>query len=174
MALVFALGAYGKSIAVGERTGFVMNFPAAGVECGGPSPREMSGMVVVDLDAAGVVKRIIQPRVIEVTSHVVTNVSDEPYRIRFSVEDFPDDVELEYHSRDKAWNPDTHEIERDIAPGESVDFGIIAHLPEELPGGLIPIDASVVVLNARNDQELSRLPLKFVRQGASAGGSCCE
>lgn len=174
MALVFALGAYGKGIAAGERTGFVMNFPATGTECGGPSPREMSGMVVVDLDGAGFVKRFVQPRVIEVASHVVSNVSDEPYRIRFQVEDFPDDVELEYHSRDLAWNPDTHEIERDIAPGDSVDFGIIAHLPRELPGGLIPIDASVVIVNARSGDELSRLPLKFVREGASAGGSCCE
>lgn len=70
--LVFALGAYGGSVAGGERGGFVMNFPATGEKVGGPSPRALTGRIGVSLDDAGVFKRLAQPNVIEISSHVVS------------------------------------------------------------------------------------------------------
>lgn len=171
-AVAIVLGAYAGAVAGGERGSFVMNFPAEGAAAGGPSMRELTGLVVVSLDGAGIIKRLVQPDVIEVASHVVSNVGDTPRRIRFEVEGLTD--EMEWHSRDRSWNPETHEIEREIAPGESVDFGLVVTLPDPLPEGVTPIEGTIAVVDAETGERLSELPVKFVREGFVAGGACCE
>jgi hypothetical protein len=172
VAVVCLLGAYGGTVAAGERGGFTMNFPASGREAGGPSPRELTGVVVVSLDRAGIVKRLVQPSVVEVASHVVRNVGTVPRRIRFEAEGFGD--EIEWHSRDRAWNPNTHEIERDIAPGEAVDFGLLVQVPKPLTPSAVPLQGAIRILDARNGTLLSTLPVRFVRSGMAQGGDCCE
>lgn len=170
--LVFVLGAYGGAIAGGERGGFTMNFPAEGAEAGGPSPRDLTGIVVVSLDRTGFIKRALQRDVIEVTAHVITNVGDKPYRIRFETGGFVED--MEWHSRDRDWNPDTHEIERDIAPGDSVDLGLTVHLPDPLPAGAVPVSGTIYIVDAVTGERLSKLPVAFTRTGSAAVGDCCE
>lgn len=170
--LVFALGAYGGSISGSERGGFVMNYPAEGAETGGPSPRELTGMLIVPLDHGGFIKSTLQPGTIEIASHVVSNVGKVPRRIRFEADGFVDD--MEWHSRDRAWNPETHEIERELAPGEAVDFGLLMTLPDPLPAKAVPVTGTISVVDVRTDEELSRLPVWFAHTGAMIGGTCCE
>ena len=172
VAVVFALGAYNKSIAAGERGSFVMNYPATGSAAGGPSPRALTGFVVVPLDNQGVVKRILQPGVIEVASHVVSNVGETPRRIRFETTGFPPDTEA--HSRDRAWNPATHEIERDLAPGAAVDFALLLKLPSPLPPSSVPVSGTIYVVDARSGKRLSELPVRVTQSGFPVtGGDCC-
>jgi len=172
MALVFTLGAYNKSIAGGERGSFVMNYPASGREAGGPSPRALTGMVVVTLDDRGAIKRAVQPRAIEVASHVVSNVGDVPRRIRFEISGFPDDTEL--HSRDRAWNARTGEIERDLAPGAVVDFSMTVRLPEPLPARSVPVSGTITIVDASDGRRLSVLPVLFQQSGfAVTAEDCC-
>jgi len=172
MALVFSLGAYNKSISGGERGGFVMNYPARGKDAGGPSPRAMTGVVIVNLDNRGVIKRTVQPSVIELASHVVTNVGDKPRRIRFEVAGFPEDTEL--HSRDRAWNARTGEIERDLAPGSVVDFSMTVRLPDPLPAQSVPVSGTISIVDVRSGRQVSTLPVKFQQSGfAVAGDDCC-
>ena len=169
--LVIALGAYAGSISGGERGGFVMQFPAEGAAAGGPSMRALTGEVEVPLESAGFIKKLIQPGVVEVTAHVISNVGDTPRRIRFEAEGFRDSIE--WHSRDRAWNPETGEIERDIAPGDSVDFGIYVHLPDPLPAVNIPVKGTIAIYDVDTGEKLSELPVRFTREGFAAG-SCCE
>ncbi len=171
-ALVFALGAWGGSVSAGERGGFIMNFPATGTEVGGPSPRELTGRISVSLDAMGLPKRLIQPHVIEVASHVVRNVGDRPYRIRFETRDI--DVPLEWHSRDKAWDPGTRVIRRDIAPGEAVDVGLSLTFPRPLPTRPVLVDGAIVIIDDRTGEELSVLPVIVAQTGEAVAGACCE
>jgi len=172
IALVFALGAYNKAIASGERGSFVMNFPATGKAAGGPSPRALTGTVIIPLDNAGVIKRAVQPGVIEVASHVVTNVGGKPQRIRFETVGFT--AETEPHSRDRAWNPATGEIERDLAPGASVDYGLLVKLPDPLPNRSVPVSGTIYVVDAQSGARLSALPVFFQRSGfPQSAGDCC-
>jgi len=172
MSLVFSLGAYNKSISAGERGSFVMNYPATGKEAGGPSPRALTGMVVVTLDDTGVVKRTVQPDVIEVASHVVTNVGDTPRRIRFEVSGLPEDTEL--HSRDRAWNARTGEIERDLEPGAVVDFSMTVRLPDPLPARSVPVSGTISIIDVSSGNRLSMLPIMFQQSGfAVTGDDCC-
>jgi len=172
MAVVFALGAYSKSISPGERGSFVMNYPAVGKAAGGPSPRALTGAVVVKLDQQGAIKRAIQPGVVEVASHVVSNVGDAPQRIRFETAGFPADTES--HSRDRAWNPETQEIERDLAPGDAIDYGLLVKLPDPLPASSVPVSGTIYIVDARSGKRLSELPVRFEQSGfAQAAGDCC-
>jgi len=172
MALVFTLGAYNKSISSGERGSFVMNYPATGKACGGPSPRALTGAVTIPLDKRGILKRALQPGVIEVASHVVSNVGGVPRRIRFETVGFPPDTEA--HSRDRAWNPETQEIERDLAPGASIDFGLLVTLPNPLPAVSVPASGTIYIVDARSGKRLSALPVRFEQSGfAQTGGDCC-
>jgi len=172
MALVFALGAYSKSISGGERGSFVMNYPATGAACGGASPRALTGSIAVSLASQGGLKRATQPDVIEVASHVVSNVGDAPRRIRFETTGFPADTEA--HSRDRAWNPETLEIERDLVPGAAVDFGLLVRVPQTESPSSIPVSGTIYVVDAKSGERLSHLPVWFVRSGtAPSGGECC-
>lgn len=173
-AVVFALGAWGGSVAAGERGAFTMNFPASGTEVGGPSPRELTGHIVVNVDEQGFVKRLVQPNVIEVASHVVRNVGDKPLKIRFAKEGF-EGAEAEWHSRDKAFDPETGVIERLIVPGEAVDFGLLLTFPKPLPAGQVVSMGTIVVSDAQTGVKLSALPVTIAHDAAAvAGGSCCE
>lgn len=173
MAIVFALGAYNKSVGPGERGSFVMNYPASGAECGGPSPRALTGSVVIPLDAAGAAKRFVQPGVIEVASHVVSNVGEVPRRIRFEATGFPADTE--WHSRDRAWNPKTREIERELQPGAVVDLSLLVRMPDPLPASSVPVSGTIYVVDARSGERISKLPVRFEQSGfpQTIGGDCC-
>lgn len=172
MTLVFSLGAYNKSISAGERGGFVMNYPATGKDAGGPSPRALTGAVIVTLDSRGIIKRTVQPHVVEIASHVVTNVGDTSRRIRFKTSGFPADTEL--HSRDRAWNARTGEIERDLAPGAVVDFSMTVRLPDPLPVRSVPVSGTIAIIDASSGKQLSTLPVMFQQSGfATAGDDCC-
>lgn len=173
------LGAYGMSIAGAERGSFAMNFPSEGGKpSAGPSAKALTGSISVPLDGAGFVKRILQPNVIEVSSHGVRNVGSTPRRIRFETTGFDATatapVTMEWHSRDLAWNPDTHEIERDLAPGQAVDFGLTVTLPDPLPAIAVPLQGVILVKDVSTNQVLSELDVKFERAGFPAGGDCCE
>lgn len=171
--LVFGLGAYGGKVGGSERGSFTMNYPAQGTECGGPSPRELTGFVSFGIDGAGVIKRVLRPNVLEITSHVVTNVGTVPRAISFEASGFP--RQTEYHSRDTSWNPRTRTIERMIQPGDAVDFGVVVTFPKPLPDKPVLVDGSIVIRDARTNQLLSELPVKVVRSGvAGVKAECCE
>lgn len=169
---MLALGGYSTSIAAGERVAFVMNFPATGAECGGPSMRDLSGHVSASLDKAGIVKRYLQPNVVEVASHVIRNDGDSPRSISFETSGFPETTE--WHSRDRAWNADTHAIERTIPPGEAVDLSLRVTFLEPLPATEPLLNGSIIVLDSDTGETLSELPVHIYRSGSGSGGSCCE
>ncbi len=171
--LVFGLGAYGGKVGGSERGSFTMNYPAQGTECGGPSPRELTGFVSIGVDGAGVLKRILQPGELEITSHVITNVGTSPRSISFEASGFPDNTE--YHSRDSSWNASTRTIERLIPPGDSVDFGMSLTFPNPVPDVPVLVDGSVVIRDARTKERLSELPIRVIRSGVpGVKGECCE
>lgn len=170
--LVFAMGAYGAQVSGGERGSFAMNFPAQGKAVGGPSPREMTGMIGVSLESAGLIKRTVQPDVLEISSHVVKNVGQTPRTIRFEGRGFPPGTE--WHSRDRAWDPRTRTINRAIAPGEAVDVGLLMHVPPSASGGGPLVDGAIVVVDAYTGARLSELPVRVVASGVAVGGDCCE
>lgn len=173
-----ALGAYGKSIGPAERGSFVMNYPATGADCGGPSAKALTGSISVPLGTGGLIKQTFQPNLIEVASHSVRNVGDAPRRIRFDIAGFETTqgvpAGIEWHSRDRAWNPDTHEIERDILPGQAVDFGLVLDLPDPLPAIAVPLKGSILVRDAATGDVLSTIDVRFERAGYPSGGECCE
>lgn len=170
--LALALGGYGGQIAGGERGAFVMNFPATGAECGGPSMRELTGSISVSLSKQGFLKRAVQPHVIDIAGHVVRNIGDTPREISFEASGFPETTE--YESRDRAWNPTTHTIERPIPPGQSVDFGLLVRLPESVPATGPIVDGAIVIRDVATGETLSELPVRIFATGDGSGGSCCE
>lgn len=170
--VMIALGGYSSSIAAGERVAFVMNYPATGSECGGPSMRDLTGTVSGSLDKAGIAKRYLQPNVIEVASHVILNTGDTDRLISFETSGFPQDTE--WHSRDLAWNERTHAIERPIPPGEAVDLSLRVTFPKPLPAVEELLCGSIIVVDTDTREKLSELPVHIYRTGSGTGGNCCE
>jgi hypothetical protein len=173
ISVVFALGAYSKAVGPGERGSFVMYYPATGAAAGGPSPKKLTGVVTVKLDSQGAIKRAVQPGVIEVASHSVKNIGDTSRRIRFETAGLPADTELS--SRDIAWNPETREIERDLAPGATVGIDALVRLPSPLPAVSVPVSGTISVVDSRSGKRLSTLAVRFQQDGfpEQTGGDCC-
>ncbi len=170
--VAIALGAYAGAVSAGERVSFVMNFPASGAESGGPSMRELTGHVSASLDKSGFAKRLIQPNVIEVASHVIMNTGETERLISLETSGFP--VSTEWHSRANGFDPVTHAIERPVAPGEAVDLSLRVTFPRPLPPDEVLLQGSILVKDTETGETLSELPVHVYRTGTGTGGSCCE
>ncbi len=175
MALVFAAGFYRQATQDGEGVGFALNFPATAKAAGGMGARGTEGYVLVNTAHTGLIKRMLQPDVVSLSSHFVKNVGTTPRRIRIAAEGFQYPVTLESH--EKAWNERTHTIDRVIPPGASAGMAAYVDLPKPLPSKPLIDDGALVVYDADSGAKLTSLPVRIIGLGGSAstgaGGDCC-
>ncbi len=159
LALLF--GHYRQTLSQAESVHFSLNFPAKTVkEAGGLGPRGHEGIVFVNLTRVGIFKRLIQPDVVNISSHWIKNVSKRPIRIKIRLVncDFP----VYVSTPEKSWNDSAKTFERKINPGEmiSMDWNIV--LPSEVLQKRVILNSAVEVIDAEAGQQISYLPIKII------------
>lgn len=173
VAIVFAVGFYRESMNDGESVHFSINYPASGSDAGGMGARGAEGLVVVNVAHTGVVKHLLQPRVINLSTHWLHNAGDRPRRVRLEAEGFVYPVRWE--STERTWDERTHSIGRVLPPGSNATVDWFVTLPDPLPEGDSIMAGAIVVLDADTGQRLTRLPIHIVANdaGAAKAGDCC-
>jgi len=172
-ALVFAVGYYRQSMQTGESVHFALNYPAKGTSAGGLGAMGKEGVLVVDVARIGLLKKMLQPNVINLSSHWIRNTGGTPRHIRLSTEGFAYPVRCE--STDKTWDEETSTIGRTLDPGQDVTVDWFVTLPRPLPPGDVLVDGTIVVHDADTGERLTVFPVKIVRGAAAAAkaGDCC-
>ncbi len=172
MAFAFGLGAYRNTMGDAESVHYSLNFPARGYAAGGEGAMGKSGHVIVNLGNTGIIKRLLQPNEVNLSSHWVKNVGDTPRRIRLAAEgvQYP----LQWSSIDRSFDPRTLVVGRTLPPGDAVTIDWELTLPRPLPEGLI-VDSRIVVYDADTGERLTAMPIRIVNgnAAATAAGDCC-
>jgi hypothetical protein len=172
MAVAFGLGAYRNTMGDAESVHYSLNFPARGFAAGGEGAMGKSGHVIVNLGNTGLIKRLLQPNEVNLSSHWVKNIGSASRRIRLEAEgvQYP----LKWSSIDKSFDEATRTIERPLQPGEAVTVDWELTLPRPLPEGLI-VDSRIVVYDADTGDRLTAMPIRIVNGAAAAvaAGDCC-
>jgi hypothetical protein len=174
MAAAFALGALRTTMADAESVHYSLNFPASGTAAGGEGAMGKSGRVVVDLANTGLIKRMLQPNEVNLSSHWVKNVGDITRRIRLEAEGVA--YPLRWDSMERTWDSRTRTLGRPLKPGEYVTVDWTLTLPRPLPTGTI-VDSHIVVFDADTGERLTEMPIHVVNGAAAAAaaraGDCC-
>ncbi len=174
MALAFGLGAWRVTMADGESVGFAVNYPASGGDAGGPGAMGNTGVVEMNVGNTGILKRIVQPDVVSLSSHWVRNVGDTPRRIRVAAEGF--DYPIRWESHELTWDEETHSVGRLLDPDEAIGVELFVTLPWPYPADIYTLDqGKFTVYDADTGELLTALPISIVntRFGAAKGGDCC-
>ena len=161
VAIVFAAGFYREGMQTAEAVHFALNYPATGNDVGGLGARGTEGKIKVDIEKQGLVKKLIQPNVVNLSTHWLHNASDKPMRVKLAVEGFKSPVRWE--SIEKTWNEEDHSIGRELPPGSNATVDWFITLPRPLPPGGVLDEGNIVVYNADSGEKLSVMPVKIVR-----------
>lgn len=174
MALAFALGAWRMTMADAESVHFAVNYPATGKDMGGPGAMGATGSVVVNVGNTGFIKSVVQPDVVNLSSHWVKNVGDTPRRIRVAAEGFK--YPIRWDSLDRDWDDETHSVSRALDPDEAITVDWFVTLPRPLPADTYTLaQGTFAVYDADTGELLTALPITIVNSGfgAAKGGDCC-
>jgi hypothetical protein len=171
--VAFGLGAWRGTMADGESVHYAVNYPAEGKEAGGPGARGGTGFVVVNVAHTGLLKRITQPNVVNLSTHWLRNVGKKPLRIRLAAEGFT--MPIRWDSLELAWDAENHSVSRPLAPGEAITVDWYVTLPRPIPITKVIDEGKLVVYDADTGKALTRLPIAIVngKVTTGAGGDCC-
>ena len=131
------------------------DYPAGGLLVYGEE-----GALVLDVGREGLLKRLLQPRFVSISSHWLRNVGTQPYRIRIEMDLC--DLELEWETFERDWNPVSHTTTRYIEPGASYNMDWYFHIPPELFRRSVVCEGELRILDADTDKLLTDLPVKIV------------
>ena len=174
VAAAFALGAWRGGMSDAESVHFAVNYPATGKDMGGPGAMGATGFVRVNVGNTGFLKKVAQPNVVNLSTHWLKNVSDQPLHIRVAAEGFK--YPIRWDSLDVDWDEETHTITRALRPDESVTVDWFVTLPRPFPADTFTLDqGTFAVYDADSGERLTALPISIVNSDflAAQGGDCC-
>jgi hypothetical protein len=136
------------------------DYPAGGVLVYGEE-----GALVVDVGREGLIKRLLQPRFVSISSHWLRNVGTQAYRIRLEMDLC--DLEPEWETFETAWDPVAHATTRYIEPGDSFNMDWYWHIPKESFGRSVICEGELRILDADTDQLLTDLPVRIINSAGN-------
>lgn len=176
--LTFALmaGRFRNSISGAESVHFSINFPAQNaITAGGIGPQGHEGEVIVNLSKTGFLKRLIQPNIINLSSHWITNRSDKPLKIAIRL--LGCNYPVVCSTPEKSWNEQTKSFDRKIKPGEMISMDWDIKIPDKMMEKKIILNGGVEIIDVKNNRRLSYLPLKIIdtdNEGLAKNAECCS
>ena len=128
------------------------------------------GGVVVDLGRQGLLKRLLQPDFISLSTHWLRNVGTQPYQIRLEMEMCG--IDLEWETFERNWDPVTKTSTRTIDPGDSFNMDWYFKIPKRLRNQNLVCEGELSVFDAETDTLLTLLPIHIVNSQPTelAGG----
>jgi hypothetical protein len=185
LAFAIGFGLWAQSLFVkSELVHFSVNFPSDGqgetmscCELGGPWARDRDpewneyapggvlaygeeGAIVIDVGHQGVLKRILQPNYLSISTHWLRNVGTQPYQIRLGMEMCGWDLKWVTFERD--WDPKTKVSTRFIDPGDTYNMDWFFTIPIDQRERETICDGRLSVYDAETDNALTELPIKII------------
>lgn len=134
-------------------------YPAGGVLVWGTE-----GAILLDVGQEGMLKRLIQPNFINLSTHWLRNVGVQPYQIRLEMDLCG--IEPEWETFESAWDPATHSTTREIHPGEVFNMDWYFHIPDEQFNQPVICEGQLEVFDAHQGDSLTQLPIVIINSRA--------
>ncbi len=122
------------------------------------------GGIVVDVGKQGFVKRALQPSFLSLSTHWLRNVGTQPYRIRLDMELC--DMDLEWATFERDWDPVTKTSTRAIDPGEAFNMDWYFSIPHRYRNQDIICEGQLSVFDAETQSLLTALPVGITNSRA--------
>lgn len=132
----------------------------AGYPSGGVLVWGTEGCIVLDVGKEGLLKRTLQPGLINLSTHWLRNVGTKPYQIRLDMDMCG--MELEWETHEAAWDAETRTSTRKIEPGKVFNMDWYLHIPPELFDQAVVCEGQLAVFDAETDLQLTMLPIKII------------
>lgn len=131
------------------------DYPAGGMLTWGTE-----GQVLIDVGQEGWLKRTLQPRFFNLSSHWIRNVGVKPYKIRLEMTLC--DFELEWETPEAEWDQATQSSTRYIDPGKTFNMDWYFNIPPEAMQQAIVCQGQLEVFDAETGDSLSILPIAIL------------
>jgi hypothetical protein len=131
---------------------------------GGLLPWGEEGAIRIDVGKQGILKRLLQPNFISISSHWLRNVGTRPYRIGLDMDMC--DLDLEWETFEAAWDPVQRVSTRAIEPGDTFNMDWFITIPPESRDQSIICDGLLTVLDADTGDPLSEIPIQIINSRA--------
>ncbi|WP_019849164.1 hypothetical protein [Desulfitobacterium sp. PCE1] len=163
LGLVIGAGYYKSSI--GDGGSFNLNLPQ--------KDTGKVKTVTVNLDEQGLLKKLLQPDLIEVRSHAITNKSNKDYNLQFELTD--NSLPVRMSVKDDAWDEKNNTLNRPLKPGQKVNFNMYFDVSKELFNASEIYDGRLNVLDFTTKEQLGYVPIKIVNTNMASDGNkdCC-
>ena len=123
------------------------------------------GKLLVDIGQEGWLKKQVQPRFVNLSSHWIRNVGVKPYKIRLEMNLC--DLELEWETFESGWDKATRSSTRYIEPGKTFNMDWYFHVPPDLmQQNVICHQGQLEVFDAETGESLSALPITILNSHA--------
>lgn len=173
--LIFGSSVYAKNtLNVSELVHFFVPFPAGRVvkptTVSSPTgDRIFTRPITINVEDRGFLKRLLNPGIEGLSTHWLTNIDTKPHRIgmKFTNTNVPVDWEV---GAKISWDPETKTFGEAVAPGDSIaDLGVdwLFHFPPEVRSQLVWYEGTLVVFDADTKENLTIIPIKFIKGGAN-------
>lgn len=165
IALILFLLALGAAVAAGYYRGSLRKAESVHFGLSFPAPEGKGKKVVLYYNEQGLLKKLLQPGVVEIGSHRIKNAGSRSYVVRLELVNIPEGVEVTWETNQLAWDEATKTLRRPLKPGERFGMSWIFNIPEELRDKAVIYDGGLRVIDAETGEQLAFLPIKIVNRG---------
>lgn len=162
-------GAYASSLSKAEIVHFWVAVPAGNVTepktLRGTGPPINMAPIIIDLDARGVLKNLLNPDVEALSTHWIYNLGKKPVKLGLDLVNITFPIEWEVKA-DWPYDPATHTFTKPLLPGQKISglsidwtFKIPAYYMDEA----VIYDGGLLIFDADSNQPLTFIPIKIVR-----------
>jgi hypothetical protein len=136
-------------------------YPAGGLLVWGREEK-----IVVDVGKQGIIKHLMQPRDVTLSTHWLRNVGTRPFRIRLDIDMCQ--IPVEWATFETYWDDITKESTREIIPGSFYNMDWHFKLPPDWKKKNIICEGGIKVLDAESDKLLTFLPIHIINSQSNA------
>jgi hypothetical protein len=117
------------------------------------------GYVLIDLGQENWLKRLIQPRFVNLSTHRLRNVGTKPYKVRLEMNLC--DLEPEWETPEAAWDQATQSSTRYIYPGAAFNMDWYLDIPAEVMQQAVICRGQLKVVDTEAGDLLAVLPINI-------------
>jgi hypothetical protein len=118
------------------------------------------GSINIDLGGQGILKRLIQPDDVTLSTHWLRNVGIRPYRIKLDIDMCA--MPVEWETFETHWDQETRSSTREVRPGKLFNMDWRLTVPRDRRERSVVCDGGVRVMDADTEKLLTFLPIKII------------
>ncbi|MDT3699580.1 MAG: hypothetical protein RO469_09135 [Thermincola sp.] len=175
LALVIGAGYYKSSDSVANEGGSIkLTLPQTNSSKIAQQKPAKITPVIVDVNSAGLPKKLLQPWVVRVSSKGIVNKDNKEHTLQFELSD--KSIPVEWSVRDASWNDRDKLLAKPLKPGGKTSITLVFKIPKELRNKTVVYEGGLKVADYKTKEQLAYVPIKILNSDRKNKGDkeCCK